>query len=227
MYRRRLLMFLLTLVLVAANFAWGITPAQALDPLSPFTDGAPTSTDNETMPRMGQTTQADRQAAADRVKALRGQTASFSTSSPQLIGTGNVAATSGESPGYFLLDKYTASATGTVTNIGIKAIRGGNVKVAIYSDNAGQPGDLLAAVNTDSPVVAGWNSIPITATPVTLGTVYWLAYISDTPSIYYYINPAPGSESLYKATPYAGFSFPASAGTGFTSWKGYHIIAGW
>ena len=79
-------------------------------------------------------------------------------------------------------------------------------------------------VSTSTPVVAGWNQISITSTPVTAGTAYWLAFISDSRCVGYIV---PGGIGRYRSASYSGFTFPSSAGSGFSSWDGYHLIAGW
>ena len=98
------------------------------------------------------------------------------------------------------------------------------MKVAIYADSSGQPGDLRNAGSASTPVVAGWKEISITSTPVTAGTAYWLACISDSRCMCYI---ASGGTGRYKSASYSGFTFPGSAGSGFSSWTGYHLTAGW
>jgi hypothetical protein len=104
----------------------------------------------------------------------------------------------------------------------IKCHLGGAVKVAIYSDASGQPGDLLAAVDTETPVVSGWNSVNIAATPVTAGTYYWLAFNSSSGIVCMTTTPGSGAY-ISKYVSYSGFTFPASAGSGFTNYAGYTI----
>ena len=142
-----------------------------------------------------------------------------------LIGTGDVPMLGNDGSDNFILDRYIAQASGNVTSIRVKVGAVGNVKVAIYADNAGQPGALLNAVNTSTPIVAGWNNIPITSTAVTQGTAYWLGFNTDTPCILF---TASGGTGLYKpGVAFAGFSFPSPGGTGFYTWSGFHTIAGW
>jgi hypothetical protein len=156
-------------------------------------------------------------------------TASFTTAAaPQkLIGADDSTPSTGAYPGnYFFLYRFQAVDTGNVVIFKLKASGSGNVKTAIYADNAGEPGVLLSAVNTSTPVVAGWNSITIGSTPVVTGTYYWLAYSSDSAIGYYY---SAAGTFRYKTTTYSTFSFPNPAGTGFSSniTTSVGLLAGW
>jgi len=128
---------------------------------------------------------------------------------------------------YVGLQRVAADLTGSITHLRIRTSANGNVKVAIYADSAGSPGALINAVNTSTPVVTGWNSIPVTATAVTSGSYYWLAFTSDSYIIYYH-SSNPAASLLYKPTTYSSFTFPSQAGTGWTPQAGYtYFIAGW
>jgi hypothetical protein len=154
-------------------------------------------------------------------------TASFTTAAaPQkLIGVDAGAPSTGAYPqNYFFLYRFQAVGTGDVVTFKIKTSASGNVKVAIYADNSGEPGALLSAVNTSTLVVAGWNSITITSTPVVTGIYYWLAYNSDSAIGYYY---STGGTLRYKTTTYSSFTFPNPAGTGFSSLSSNGLLAGW
>jgi hypothetical protein len=141
----------------------------------------------------------------------------------KLIGAADTTATGNEDPNYLLLDKFTAEATGSLSQIKIKAGAAGNVKVAIYSDVSGSPGSLLSAVNTGTSVTTGWNNISITTTTITSGTAYWLALISDSYCMSY---KSTGGTGRYKAVSYSSFTFPTTT-SGLSSWTGYHLVQGW
>jgi hypothetical protein len=122
----------------------------------------------------------------------------------------------------FLLSKFTAEITGAVDLFRVKCSNSGQVKVAIYEDVAGVPGNLKVAVDTSkavvetsTDVVEGWNDITFPETDVQAGTAYWLAANSNAAIIR--INNGTGVR-LFKAAPYSGFTtFPNPAGSGFTS----------
>src|SRR4030042_3569736 len=82
---------------------------------------------------------------------------------------------------YFVLLKYTAEATGTLSEIRIKAKSSGNVKVGFYADNSGEPGSRLAKKDASTAVVAGWDTITLeSSASITKDTDYWLAFALDT-----------------------------------------------
>jgi hypothetical protein len=144
----------------------------------------------------------------------------------KLIGSGSVSADATEAPDYFTLNKFTAEATGTVTEIKIYCGGATNVKVAIYENSGGEPGALLNAVNTSQACVAGWNTIAFPSTPVTNGVEYWLAMNQDAHQVS--VHYATGQQRRWKAATYSSFSFPNPAGSGFTTQTTvYQMQAGW
>jgi len=153
-------------------------------------------------------------------------TFSYATAHGKLIGVDDSNPSSGTYPGNdFFLYRFLAVDSGNITSFKIKTSGSGNVKVAVYADNAGAPGTLLNAVNTSTPVVAGWNDIIIPPTGVVSGTSYWLAYASDAAIGYY--QSAAGTLK-YKSVTYSSFTFPGNAGTDFTTLTtSVGLLAGW
>jgi hypothetical protein len=153
--------------------------------------------------------------------------ASFTTASTpvKLIGVDASATSTTTYPGnYFFLYRFQAVASGNITTFKFDASASGNVKVAIYSDSSGAPGSLLNAVNTSTPVTAGWNSITIPSTAVVSGTYYWLSYSSDATIGYY----QSGTGTLYyQSATYSSFSFPASPSGLSTLTGSVGLLAGW
>src|SRR4030042_586880 len=102
--------------------------------------------------------------------------------SDMLIGT-STQGSKNTSAERFILGKFKATHKGNVTEILVCSRAPGNVKVAIYKDNGGEPGDLLNCNSTPTPVTGDttgkWNSISISSTPVNKGTCYWLAAAND------------------------------------------------
>lgn len=136
----------------------------------------------------------------------------------------SVTATTTIPANYLFMFRFQAVGTGNVVTFKIKASAAGNVKVAIYADNASAPGALLNAVNTSTPVVAGWNDITIALTSVTSGTYYWLAF-SASAAIGY--TQTTGGTARYKTVTYSSFTFPNPAGTGYTSNAYNGLVVGW
>ncbi len=126
---------------------------------------------------------------------------------------------------YIWADKFTASVTGAMDQFRIKVNGSGNVKVAVYADDSGEPGALLNAVNTGQAVTAGWNTISFPDTSLISGTDYWLAFITDAKITCRYTSG--GKVKRYKVQAYAGYSFEDPA-PDMSNLDGYpDIIAGW
>jgi len=127
---------------------------------------------------------------------------------------------------YFQLVKFTALATGIVTEIRVYSYASGHVKVAIYADNAGEPGSLITANNSNQSVMAGqWNMLAIGNTNLTKDVNYWLAWNEDTNTC---MSGHSGTQSRrYKLGAYSDFNFPDPAGSGFSSATSDICVAGW
>jgi hypothetical protein len=126
-----------------------------------------------------------------------------------------------------MMQRFLATATGSITEFKVKASASGNVKVAIYSDSSGQPNSRLAAVSS-TPVTTGWNTIPVTSSiDVTSGAYYWLAVVSDSCNIYYHFSD-PSANTVWKPSNYSSWNFPDPAGSGWNLQPGStHFIAAW
>jgi hypothetical protein len=142
-----------------------------------------------------------------------------------MLGSDDAATTTAASNNYLVMDRYAAIATGNVTQIRVKCTTGGNVKVALYNDASGSPGTLITANNTGASVSAGWNNISLPSTPINSGQYYWIAFNSDVNCVGFIAST--GSGLAFRPFSYAT-DFPASAGTGFSTYTIYHsLTAGW
>ncbi len=73
--------------------------------------------------------------------------------------------------------QYTASTSGSVTDIEAYAGRDGKLTVGLYSDSNGRPQKLLAMEALISRTKASaWNDVTVGSATVTAGTKYWLAW---------------------------------------------------
>jgi hypothetical protein len=126
----------------------------------------------------------------------------------------------------FVLYQFTAVTTGTCSQVRVKVSNSVNVKVAVYTDNAGEPGARLAKQDTSTACTIGWNRIALEDNcSIVSGTVYWLAFNSDATQVGYDLT---AGVMRYKAGTYSTFTFPDPAGTGFTSTTNtIGFIAGW
>ena len=108
----------------------------------------------------------------------------------------------------------------SATNLNLYVASGaaGKVRMALYGDNSGNPGTLLA----ESPEVTltnGWNRGVIPSTTLTENIPYWLVFIlSQTGSVLTYKPPVQFVSYSYPA------SLPATAPSGLTSSGGTYAI---
>jgi hypothetical protein len=124
----------------------------------------------------------------------------------------------------FQLNKFTTS-TVVINKIKVYCLVNGNVKVAVYEDDDGEPGALVVANNTGQAVTSGqWNTLEIDSMCLEAGD-YWLAAIADTTGAI--SRNAGASTRRCQTVTYATFSFPDPAGTGFTPVTTEMSIAGW
>jgi hypothetical protein len=127
---------------------------------------------------------------------------------------------------YFTLAKFTAVATGIVSEIHIYSLASGNVKLAIYEDVSGEPSTLITASNTGQAVIANqWNTLDIGNTNIIKDNVYWIACNSDTTGAT--CRSTGIGTQRYRSATYATFTFPDPAGSGFSSASYEYCRAGW
>ncbi|MCD6599709.1 MAG: hypothetical protein J7L19_03970 [Dehalococcoidia bacterium] len=161
----------------------------------------------------------DGQGAMHRVRADTGW------AEGKMIGEDDHASDGTVDTGYIWADKFTASVTGVMDQFRVKVDGPGNLKLAVYADDAGEPGTLLNALNTGQAVTAGWNTITFPDTSLTSGTDYWLAFISDAKITCRYTSA--GKVKRYKVQAYAGYSFEDPA-PDMSNLDGYpDLVAGW
>jgi hypothetical protein len=112
--------------------------------------------------------------------------------------------------GYARAFQFTASASGTVSKVGLNVrTASGNVITAIYDDSSNSPNNLLGA-SASTAAASGWNDLALT-TPVyiTSGSKYWLACQISASALYVYDDY--GTNTYYKRSWTYG-SFPSPFG---------------
>ncbi|MBP1991497.1 GH39 family glycosyl hydrolase [Paenibacillus eucommiae] len=120
----------------------------------------------------------------------------------------------------FVATKAIAGQNVTATNLNLYVASGavGKVRMALYSDNNGNPGTMLS----ESPEVTltnGWNKGMIPSTTLTENTPYWLVFIlSQMGSVLTYKPPVQYISYSYPA------SLPATAPVGLTSSGGTYAF---
>ena len=96
------------------------------------------------------------------------------------------------------------------------------MKLAIYSDNAGKPGNLLAQTG---PLIGGlgWITGPVPSTKLTPGK-YWLAICSSSDlQQFYFLTTSSYSTSEIWSQNYSS-GFPASWGTPKKTWTNTQLL---
>ena len=143
-----------------------------------------------------------------------------------LVGSASAPISNTLTSNYVWYSKFTAIASGRLTEYRVTCDASMNVKVAIYSDNAGSPGSRLAYNDSSQAVISGINTLTISSINIASGTVYWVAIIADAS---YNVGryATTGGIGRFKYAIYTTFSWPATAGTGFTSSESIVVISGW
>ncbi|MDP2402196.1 MAG: putative Ig domain-containing protein, partial [Actinomycetota bacterium] len=145
-----------------------------------------------------------------------------------LLGADNVASSGNHGANHLIMDRWTATESGSLSEVRVKCGASGNVKVALYADVSGSPGQLLAANHSGRAVVSGWNTLTLSE-PVLVeaGTNYWLAFNSSASAVNLRHAPGSGARIRYKSFSYSN-EFPATAGGGYISLSDYYsILQGW
>jgi hypothetical protein len=151
--------------------------------------------------------------------------ATFGTSTPQGGGTDNPSTN-----WVWCKATSTPASNGTLSAIHVwcSQIVAGNLGAALYTDNAGVPGTLIAANNTGVAIPSSPSdlSIPVTAS-ITAGTQYWFAVRNTTGGdAAVDVGPGNGTDLYYKDTlggdfPATASAFDGSASEAWTVWGEY------
>lgn len=106
---------------------------------------------------------------------------SASATPVMLVGDLNIETNQDDNPaGKAEAFQYTATTGGIATKLYVyidSPNTATSVVVGIYTDNANNPGTLLAQATITNPVKGAWNSVTIPAASVTAGTKYWIAIL--------------------------------------------------
>jgi len=145
----------------------------------------------------------------------------------KLVGTDS-AGTGTHGANYVCYTKFTAAGTGIITELKVYALATGHVKVAIYSDNSGEPGDKITGNDSSQAIIADqWNTLTIANTNIVKDTPCWLGVIGDTDGATSW-RALSGVIRRYKAATYSSFTWPSSAGSGFVIANDYEqVLAGY
>ncbi len=90
---------------------------------------------------------------------------------------------SGHSPNYLLGNAIVVSSAMTLTHLSIISKQNGpNVKIGLYTDAGGNPGTLVASIQSTS-VATGVNDFPVSPMSLSAGTYWFLAVFSSSASV--------------------------------------------
>jgi hypothetical protein len=106
--------------------------------------------------------------------------------------------------------QYTPTSSGTVTDIMLYITSGGSgghAQAAIYADNGGKPGALLAKSSSDTVYVSGWHDFSGFNVAITAGIAYWLAFEADNANLMFYYNN--GGANYYQGSAGSYGTFPS------------------
>lgn len=112
--------------------------------------------------------------------------------------------------------KITASASGTLTSVGINVATGvgSTIRAAIYSHDAvnNKPKTLLGESSSISPTT-GWNDLAIAGVSIVAGTIYWLAVQQNVFGTIYDEGAGGTTRNSYYSKTYGAFDATWSAGS--------------
>jgi hypothetical protein len=99
-----------------------------------------------------------------------------------IVGSNATPNSTGATSGIAYGGRFQAVADGTgITDFYIYALASGNVKIAVYADNAEAIGSRLAYNNTGQAVTLNqWNKLSVSSLNITNGSYYWLLAVADT-----------------------------------------------
>jgi hypothetical protein len=145
----------------------------------------------------------------------------------RLIGAEDYAPTVACDGNIFVLERFQCSQSGILNAIRVRTTNYGGLKVALYSDNASTPYQILSANNYDTIVGDGYTMINLSNVNLVAGKYYWLACIGATKCIGL-MNSLAGVMLYQTGYAYSSFVFPLTFnGTGFISSTGICLISGW
>jgi hypothetical protein len=145
-----------------------------------------------------------------------------SVSATTVTDTVSSAINSATTVGTMTIQMLKASKTGNLSTVGVNMFTGdnGHIRVAIYSNNYGIAGTLLAE-SASVMSHTGWNDLSVTGVSIFAETNYFLAFQQESSSDYYYYqyNVTYGSNNMGYYT-YAYNTFPAN-GAGYSTLGNY------
>jgi hypothetical protein len=143
-----------------------------------------------------------------------------------LVGNNNIqTASDSNTAGDAEAFKYTAASSGTSGNLSLYVAGGTatSIKVGLYSDNNGHPGNLLGSGTINSPTISAWNSTTLSpSVNISSGTIYWIAFVGIGGSTGYRDQATGNCSESYSTA--GQTTLPATWASG-TSWPSCQLSA--
>jgi hypothetical protein len=134
-----------------------------------------------------------------------------------LVGT-DASGQTAQAAGYIFGCQFTAVATGTSVTFRVYSTSSGNIKVAIYSDNAGAPATRLWHNSTGAAVTGGqFNEISAAGVSITSGTAYWLMTNGDASGCSSRASSSGGQPRVRLSKTYSTWTWPETDEGGYTA----------
>ena len=125
-----------------------------------------------------------------------------------------------------LAQKTTLGQPGELQSLSFYAITAvGDLRLGVYSDNAGTPDALLAVCAPITPAV-GWNTVNVVAPVALAAGTYWLAYCPSDNGLHFANNGAAIGNFAFFTFPYAALpaTFDPTPTTGTDQWSFYGTL---
>jgi hypothetical protein len=127
--------------------------------------------------------------------------------------------------GYLFGYAITTTVAGLLRSIGVNIYSAaGNIRVGIYSTYSGGKFSGLLWQSASTPVIAGWNDLPVDEVYLAASTTYYLVFQQDNVSLNFYAV-ASGTQ-YYCLMAYGPFVDPSAALSTNTATKYMRIITG-
>jgi hypothetical protein len=138
----------------------------------------------------------------------------------QIIGT-TTGGDLGANTGWIRWGKFLAIESGDCTSLSVYCLASGNVRAAIYSNNAtaNNPDQLLSQSASTYVIGGGWRDISIASTPLISGNAYWLGVQSEEVNV---ATTRVSGSSIFAAQAQSYGEFPQSGLSALVG-SGYEI----
>jgi hypothetical protein len=111
---------------------------------------------------------------------------------------------------FLIAQQHTAGSNTVISSLSLMVDGATNYCIALYSDNSGLPGNMLAWTGVQYASAAGWATASIPGTAVSSGTAYWIAVETESVMIHGAIGSLPVTYVSYPFSSIISTGLPAS-----------------